>query len=307
MRRARKPAPRLHYRDFSEFDGGDDAYFESAALGSSGLKAMLDPKPLPKKDDDLRFGTAFHWALFQRDTHLARLVREPDFGALQSSKNRDARAAWRNEMTKEGRFYLPPGDFDAVHKMAESCLAIREARDIIEHRETRIEEAQTYRCAEYPGLELRRKPDAEIPGLLCADGKSTKETSISGYAKAVGQMFYDLQAALYLDSGADLYREIFSLGFWHIVAVKTPDRNGDHQAAVFKLSDDTIELGRKHVASSVMLADATRIQGRPTPYLFNACPRTLPGPARWEREQADALLVHARETYTSCTRISSRT
>jgi hypothetical protein len=87
------------------------------------------------------------------------------------------------------------------------------------------------------------------------------------------------------------------MGFHHIVACKVPDRNGDHQAAVLQIHPDTIALGRKNVLAAITLADAARINGRPSPYLLNARPRITRPPQRWERQQADAMLRHARETH----------
>lgn len=297
-----KTAPRLHYHEFTDMDCGEDAYFEHPALGSTALKGFLDPSPPPAKDDDLRDGNAFHWLLFQRDTHAKRIIEEPNFGTLKSEKNREARKRWLVAQRAEGLFPLPPDSFRAVHKMAEACLAIPECRSVIEHPRARLEQAQTYRCREFPGLELRRKPDADVPGWIQADGKSTKERTLDAFEKAICKLGYDLQAALYKDSGEAQYRESYELGFWHFVACKVPDRNGDHQAAVLQIHPDTIERGRRLVLAAVMLADAARISGRNTPYLLNARPRVTRPPQRWERKQAEALLAHARETYQLCTR-----
>lgn len=297
MKRPEKPVPRLHYCDFAEMNCGDDAYFAHPALGSTALKGFLDPSPPPEGLDD---GTAFHWLLFQRDTHKNRVVEIPDFGTLRSPKNRDTRDAFCTNAKQQGLLPLSKSDFDAVHKMAEACLAIPEARSVIEHRDVRLEQAQTYRCSEFPGIELRRKPDADVPGWILADGKGTKERTLAGYEKSICKLFYDLQGALYHDSGAILHRESYAMGFWHIVACKVPDRNGDHQAAVLQINEETIENGRKNVLAAVMLADAARIRGASTPYIFNARPRVTRPPQRWERKQADALLAHAQETY-QCT------
>jgi hypothetical protein len=304
-RQSEKPAPRLHYCDFAEMNCGEDAYLAHPALGSTALKGFLDPSPTPAKEDDLRDGTAWHWLVFQRDVHGWRVIQEDDFGSLQSSTNRATRKRWITAKRAEGLFPLPPDSFRAVHKMAEAALAIPECRAVIEHPKVRLEQAQTYRCKEFPGLELRRKPDGDVPGWILADGKSTKERTLEGYEKAICKLGYDLQGALYKDSGEAYYRDVYENGFWHIVACKVPDRNGDHQAAVLQIHPDTIERGRRLVLSAVMLADAARISGRPTPYLLNARPRVTRPPQRWERQQADALLAHAQETYRQCTNMST--
>ena len=297
MTRTNETVPPLRYHDFAVMTGGDDDYFASTALGSTALKGQLDPSPLPAKEDDLRDGTAWHWLTFQRDTHGARVIEERDFGSMNSSKNRDTRNEWLAGQRAEGFLPLPRASFRAVNKMAEAALAIPEARGVIEHPSARIEQAQTYRCGEFPALEFRRKPDVEIPGWVIVDGKSTKERTLAAYEKTIFKMLYDLQAALYHDSGVAYYREVYAMGFHHIVACKVPDRNGDHQAAVLQIHPDTIALGRKNVLAAITLADAARINGRPSPYLLNARPRITRPPQRWERQQADAMLRHARETH----------
>lgn len=293
MRGREKPA-RLHYTDFAPFEGDDAAYFKLSALGSTGLKAYLDPKPPPQRLD---LGTAWHWLVFQRDTHKHRVVAIPHFGDLRSSKVRAERDAWIEDARGQGLLPLPQADFDAAHKMAESALAIAECRALVEHRDARLEQAQTYRCAEFPALELRRKPDVDVPGFAQADGKSTAEMTLDGYRRQVTKLMYPLQSALYRDSGVAYWRDTYPLGVHHIVACSRPDRNGDHQAAVLHVSDEILELGRSLLVAAMMLADAARMRGAPTPYLLNARARTLSAPTRSELQQAAALLKHAKETH----------
>jgi hypothetical protein len=289
----------MRYCDFQEFDGGDEAYFACPALGSTGLKAFLDPKPPPQRLD---LGTAWHWLVFQRDTHGDLVVPIPYFGKLQSSTVRAERDEWVEAERAKGLLPLPQDDYDTAHKMAEAALAIVECRALIEHRDARIEQAQTYRCDEFPGLELRRKPDVDVPGFAQADGKSTSEMSLDGYRRQVTKLMYHLQSALYLDSGIAYWREPYPMGVHHIVACTKPDRNGDHQVGVLHVPDELIEVGRKLVTAALTLADAARMRGTPTPYLLNARHRTLAAPTKWEGKQADLLLAHAKETYQLCTR-----
>jgi hypothetical protein len=290
----RHSATRLRFVDFREFDGDDDVYFASPALGSTGLKAYLDPKPPPQRLD---LGTAWHWLVFQRDTHAARVIAIPYFGKLQSSTVREERDAWVEKERAQGMLPLPQSDFEAAHKMAESALAIAECRALIEHRDARLEQAQTYRCEEFPEIELRRKPDVDVPGFAQADGKSTAEMTLDGYRRQVTKLMYPLQSALYHDSGVAHWRDTYPLGVHHIVACNKPDRNGDHQAAVLHVADEIIDLGRSLVVAALTLADAARLRGAPTPYLLNARARTLAAPTRSELQQAAALLKHAKETH----------
>ena len=290
----------MRFHDFTEFTGGDDAYFAHPALGSTALKGFVDPTPLPKTDLCLREGTAFHWLLFARDVAKSRLVAERTWS--RKAIDQDSKAEWEAWARREGKFTLPKASFEAVHKMAEAALKIAEVRVLIEHRDARIEQAQIFRCEEFPGLELRRKPDVEVPGLAMGDAKSTTEPDIEAYERTVGDLAYDLQAALYHDSGLAYHQEPYALGAWHIVGCKKPDRNGEHQAAIFMLHADTIKRGRIVRVAALFLADVARMPGPPVPYRFNARPRTLRRPTRWEMSSAEALLEHAREMYEHATR-----
>lgn len=286
------------FTDFVQMNVGDDAYHASSALGSTMLKRLLYPME-PRSDIALREGTAFHWLLFERDRARRLLVKERKFG--RSNDEKKAKARWHEHCRKEGLFPLPAESYDAVHKMAEGVLAIKMVRDLIESEHAVIETPYRFGHQRWTALELKRKADLDVPGHACVDAKSTTEPNEEAYLKHAMKLGYDLQAAFYRDSGEALWMEHYRRGFWHVVACKKPDCNGEHQVGLIRIHEGWLERGRLLYQAAMLQADTQRITGRPPAYPFNSGPRICREPTKWETREAKALLAFATREWNECT------
>ncbi|MCJ1709281.1 PD-(D/E)XK nuclease-like domain-containing protein [Microbacterium sp. VKM Ac-2923] len=219
-------------------DVPEGAYHAHPALSSTQLKWLLDsaaryrynkdhPQPFKKALD---VGSATHvlvlgvgWGVVELDY--------PDF------RTKAAQAA-RDEAYAANEIPMLSKDMAIVRGMAEAVLSDPDAREVLEGSSREVSVVARDAAA---GLDLRCRFDVFQDDLsLVGDLKtSANRATKAGFSKAVADFKYDVSHEHYLDT-------------LQLVAGERPEKRyivvekeAPYFTAVFKLSDDEIQMGRK--------------------------------------------------------------
>jgi hypothetical protein len=99
----------------------------------------------------------------------------------------------------DGAVLLPAADYELAHRMAASVRANAMAARLLSDPDL-ITEASFFCTDPAFELELKCRPDGFIPSKgIVFDVKTCQDASPRGFARAVRQFGYDVQAAFYLD------------------------------------------------------------------------------------------------------------
>ena len=224
-----------------------EVYHTIAALSAGGLKrlrqsplhfwaAQLDPDRTPSEPTPaMRAGTMAHTAILEPDTMRARYAVRP--------ADLDAR-------TKDGKAWLaavPAGvqacTADEAQTAWRQADAIRALPDVAELLADGRPEVSAFWHDPETGLLSKCRPDWVSPagdaGVILIDVKTAQDASPAGFARAVSNFAYHLQAAWYSD-GYTLATGVPVLGF--VFAVVESAR--PHAAAAYMLDDEALDRAR---------------------------------------------------------------
>jgi hypothetical protein len=244
-------------------------YHAHPALGSSGLKtlaksprhywaAQLDPnRPVKEETAAMAAGTLAHCAILEPNKLAERYVVRP--GGL------DLR-------TKEGKAWLaakPAGMEVVTHEQMQtayrqhaSVLSLPEVGALLATGEA---EVSAFWLDEATGTPCKCRPDWVSPaggGVVIVDIKTCQDASPKGFARAVANLRYDLQAAWY-SHGFERASGLQVLGF--VFAAVESDY--PHAAAAYMLDDDALAKARAECDRLLALhrqcTDAGRWPGYP--------------------------------------------
>lgn len=153
--------------------------------------------------------TLFHWKNMQRRNSTAfdqgsavhALLLEPEKQlVLRGPKDRRGNA-WKDayaEAEAAGKVLLPEGEYYEAEAMAQAAL-FTPAVSILLQDENLVAEASIFAECPETGLKLKCRPDGFIADAgIVLDIKTAQDVSPHGFAKAVNQYGYDLQAAFYI-------------------------------------------------------------------------------------------------------------
>jgi hypothetical protein len=185
----------------------NDAHHADPAIGSSGLK-LLKRSPLhywaqyvdPARERTeptaaMKLGTAFHCALFEPLEYGKRFAFLPE-GLDRRTKEGKALFA---EVEAGGKTPLSAGDVINIDKMVAAALRHPISRAFL-GLPARVEVSM---FATLHGVRVKARPDflvlpcPQFPNGLIVDGKSANDGSPEGFAKAVWNLDYHLQASVY--------------------------------------------------------------------------------------------------------------
>ena len=154
------------------------------------------------------------------------------------------------------KIILTDEQMQAIVKMRNKALSHKGARKFLQKGKS---ELTAYWTDPVTGIKCKCRLDflmdngETLTGIL--DVKSTLDASITGFARAIGKYGYDLQAAYYTDAVKELTG--LTLPFYFLAS----EKNGPHEAAVYKASDAMIETGRKKYRAALELLQWCREQG----------------------------------------------
>ncbi len=154
------------------------------------------------------------------------------------------------------KIILTDEHMQAIIKMRQKALSHKGARKLLQKGKP---ELTAYWDDPVTGIRCKCRLDflmddgKTLTGIL--DVKSTLDASITGFARSIGKYSYDLQAAFYTDAVKELTG--LTLPFYFLPS----EKNGPHEAAVYKASAAMIETGRKKYRAALELLQWCREHG----------------------------------------------
>jgi len=230
-----------------------EEYHAHPAVGHSGLLRIMrspahffeylfnPPAPTPA----MEFGTAVHTAVlepknFERDYTVApKFDRRTKEGKAQAE-------AWAAE--NAGKTALSADQMAAIQKMVANVQAHTGAARLLAHG---LAEMSGFWIDQDAGIECKCRPDflsmdgETVVGIV--DVKTCVDASADGFARAVANFGYDVQAAFYQDGVKALTGK--ELPFYFIAVEKDPP----YAVAAYKASDEMIEVGRAKYRAALQL------------------------------------------------------
>lgn len=263
-----------------------DEYHSSEALGHSGLVKILQSpshfrawRDIKKEPTDaLAFGQAFHSLLLEPekfDAEYAVIEEAVLEGSLQSADDykkaaeelgikvgkmkkdeiKDAitatdierRFKFREDVIAEvygGKQILNDETMSRLHAIRKNVMAHKTAARRLSCGGA--VELSGFWIDQETGVECRIRPDLLAMGAI-HDLKSCRDAGIDGFAKAIAQYGYDIQAAYYTDGYKALTGE--TLPFIFIAA----ETDAPYAVAVYQADRQMIEVGRKKYRAALQL------------------------------------------------------
>ncbi|XVJ69913.1 MAG: exonuclease VIII [Rhizobacter sp.] len=251
-------------RDLSNAD-----YHAHPALGSSGLKTLaksprhfwasnIDPNR-PEKEESAAMvaGTLAHCAILEPNKLAERYVARPEGLDLRTKDGKAwmaAKPAAMEVVTHE--------QMQAAQRQHASVLSLPEVGALLAKGQA---EVSAFWVDEDTGTACKCRPDWVSPagdGVVLVDIKTCQDASPKGFARAVANLRYDLQAAWY-SHGFGRASGLQVLGF--VFAAVEADY--PHAAAAYMLDDDALSKARAECDRLLMLhrqcADSDKWPGYP--------------------------------------------
>jgi hypothetical protein len=219
------------------------------------------------------FGRIAHAALLEPTRFLKSYKVQPDFGAMQSSKNREARDAWLKDMPP-GSIVLTSDQADQIKGMIDSILSHPVGEELLKDGVT---ERTGYCTDEATGEILRIRPDLLRRDGIMVDVKTTEDASFKGFQRSVFNFGYDMQAGMYLDVGTRIEGKPL-----HTFAFLAIEKAPPYAVAVYVAGQDVLERGRARYRKALARGIQCRTQGRWPSYQEEAQTITLPAWAMYE-------------------------
>lgn len=174
----------------------NEEYHAHPALSSSDVKAVASKSLAHWKGQVRKETTAFDLG-----TAVHALLLEPELDLVVRGPETRRGKAWSEayaEAKEQGRVLLTEADYDLATTMADACLKNWTANHFLTHGDL-LAEKSFFATDPDLDLELKTRPD----GLLAEHGividiKTCQDASPEGFAKAVRNFGYDIQAAFYL-------------------------------------------------------------------------------------------------------------
>ena len=194
--------------------------------------------------DALRIGHAFHVATLEPDLLYSKVIVMPDFGPMQSSKNRALRDDWI-ETEAAHKTWLKEHEFDRVCAMRDAVHRHPAARTVM--RNGRAEVTGLWTDPE-TGLRCKSRADwlSAMNGVF-VDLKSARDASPGAFRRAAAENRYHVQDAFY--SRAFEENGVHIQNFVFVVVEKEPP----YAVAVYQL-DDTARLKGEELYMSELRA-----------------------------------------------------
>jgi len=186
-----EPADQYHVRILGEANNG-------------GLKIIRDRSPAhykawvegyePKPTEAMKLGRIIHTAILEPDKLESEYLVLPDFGPLQSSKNRADRDAWLACQSPTA-IVVKAHQIEQARTMREAVLRHKTARLLIERGKPEV--TMRWRCPR-TGIMCKARMDWYYEEMNFAmDLKSTDDASPSAFARSVANFEYHVQHCHY--------------------------------------------------------------------------------------------------------------
>lgn len=211
----------------------NDIYHSHNSISASGLKMISKYSvyhylnQLPRETDSMKFGTAVHTALLEKDDFYDIYYPMPEIGDLRKKENKELKK--EAEEKAEGKICLSFQDYERIKQI----ILNFKKNNLAQHYCKGEVELSHY--LNYDGVDVRVRPDVinHVAGFI-ADVKTCQNASPESFRYDVFKWGYHIQAAFYMD--------MLEIDTFKFVCVEV---NHPYTVVVHTLNDDFIELGRK--------------------------------------------------------------
>lgn len=193
--------------------------------------------------DAMRFGSAVHCYILEPGEFKKEFVVAPKCDK-RTTVGKETWAAFQLE--NPGKTYLTADDMQRISGIAEAIQGNFTARALIES----VEDAEIcgFWTDRTTGVKCKMRIDARLNRVgALLDLKTTSDASRREFERSIFRFGYHRQAAMYLDGNAALGCKYDDYTF---IAVES---EAPFALAVYRLSDEVIELGRKENAALMHL------------------------------------------------------
>jgi hypothetical protein len=222
--------------------------------------------------DAMDLGNATHLAVLEPERFRAEVVEWT--GKVRNGKKWD-----EFEAAHAGKLILPAADYDYAINMAEAVRDCDQARPFITRGHAEV--TMLWEREIIPGFPIALKGRFDyLSPLGPVDLKTCADASREAFGRAVFNMGYLAQSALYLDG----YKAITGTeDRFYIVAV---EKEPPFIAQVYWLTDEQLAFGRELYTKWLAQVAFCRLEDLWPPYSTEPLPLTLPGWATKLAEQA---------------------
>ena len=242
-------------------------YHRHKAIGASGLKAFaksparyfadfLDPQAPPRVvTPALKFGSAWHCALFEPEEFGSRYATMPEGLDCRTKEGKAAHAA----LIESGREVLDFDDFSAISEMTAVMRSDREWARLTDGIAWHAEKSFFY-GDELSGVDLKIRPDffclpcEKYPSSAIIDGKTCIDASPEGFGRDAFRLGYWLQAALY----CDVLQKTLNTESRPEFFLAAQEKSYPYLVKIYRVTDEQIEFGREQY--SELLPDVIACQ-----------------------------------------------
>ena len=237
-----KPDELLYDLPFEEY------LADNTCVSSSGLKKVAE-SPLhflwhisgevPDEDTEpLRFGRAAHMMILEPEKFRELYVVQPDFGAMQSPKNKAIRDEWRAGLPADA-VIVTQKDLDSLTYMVESLMSHPQASNFFKAGRPEVTGKFTDPTT---GIRCRIRPDyltqMSDGGLFLFDLKTTRMDTKGLFANDAAKRKYPMQLAFYRDGIAQITKKQLQA-----VALVAIEKNPPYSCWVYWLTEEDLAVG----------------------------------------------------------------
>lgn len=188
---------------------------ELGVVSNSILKILRDKTPahylayirdqVPDEDTPAkRFGRLYHMAALEPARFRTSAIVVPDFGPMQSSRNRAERDAWRATLAPD-QVEVSQDELELIEEM----IAVLHRHPVVAGLLKNGQAEVTMRWIDdRTGLRCKARADWWRPGKLFADLKTTEDASALAFAKSIENYRYHVGHAHYCDGARVLGESI---------------------------------------------------------------------------------------------------
>lgn len=242
-----KPDELFYDEDFEKY------LADRSCVSSSGVRKMMEsPRHFlasvmeSKEEDDAdepahyRFGKAAHMMILEPAKFREYYVTQPDFGPMQSIKNREKRDAWK-EGLPAGALVLTEKEIDMLTNMVNSLQMHPEASQFFKAGKPEVTGRFTHKKT---GIRCRIRPDYisynDQGELFIFDIKTTRTTTKGLFATDAAKKKYHCQLAYYADGMAQITGREPSA-----VALVAMEKVEPYSVFVYWMDDEDLKKGRE--------------------------------------------------------------
>ena len=269
-----------------------DAHHADPAIGASGLK-LLKRSPLhywaqyvdPARERTeptaaMKLGTAFHCRLFEPMEFDQRFAVLPE-GLDRRTK--EGKQLWA-DVEASGKTPVNAGDAETIERMVSAAM-VHPISQVALALPARIEVSM---FARLHGVRVKARPDflvtpcPQFPNGLIVDGKSANDGSPEGFAKAVWNLDYHLQASVY----TQVVQQVLDTAGRPLFCWLVQESASPWATAWYSAGDDLIEHGDREVRRLLALFADCVTRNRWPGYPETVAPIAMPAWA--QKQMADA-------------------